>query len=304
MEAEIPPEALLLKVLHRIDPGSRLAGVRPLEGGSSTTMSLLEFVRPDKSRGRIVFRQCGPVNLLANPDSAETEFRLLNRLSSLGLAVPRALLHDRLGDPIGTPWLVLDHCPGEPRWAPCDAHDNAIRMADFLARLHTIEPGEDLLFVPRQVIPDFPDDTTIRKLRLDLPGRIEARWPPPSNNGPRLLHGDYWPGNVLWQENRLAVVVDWEDAMVGDPLADLAIARSNLVWSHGPGPCRAFTSRYAERTGFDLDGLWLWDIHAAWAMAPHAAEYASGWKELGRPDITEDLILERLQDLGRSFFGS
>jgi aminoglycoside phosphotransferase (APT) family kinase protein len=37
-----------------------------------------------------------------------------------------------------------------------------------------------------------------------------------------VLHGDYWPGNVLWRDGRLVGVIGWEEAAFGDPLADLA----------------------------------------------------------------------------------
>ncbi len=43
-----------------------------------------------------------------------------------------------------------------------------------------------------------------------------------------LLHGDLWPGNVLWQDGRLVAVVDWEDGAVGAPLIDVASARGDL----------------------------------------------------------------------------
>ena len=304
---------MLLEVLRRFDPACRLLSFRPLEGGSSTAMSLLEVSCADGNRSRLVFRQCGPVNLEANPDSAETEFLLLNRLHACGLPVPRALLRGGSDTLFAIPWLLTDHCPGEPEWAPHDAMESARSMADFLVRLHALEPGDGFAFVPRQAIPDCPAATAASDPGLPRPDVLAARWPPRRANRARLLHGDFWAGNVLWQEDGISAVVDWEDAMIGDPLADLAVARSNLVWSHGPGPCRAFTSRYARSADCDLSQLWLWDLHAAWSMAPHAADYASGWQELGRPDITERTILEGLrqlvdeamtQDLGRSFRGS
>jgi len=32
-------------------------------------------------------------------------------------------------------------------------------------------------------------------------------------------------------------------------------------------------------------------------MAPHAGDYAADWQDLGRKDVSEAVILERLQDL-------
>jgi aminoglycoside phosphotransferase (APT) family kinase protein len=37
-----------------------------------------------------------------------------------------------------------------------------------------------------------------------------------------VIHGDYRFGNFLWQGTKIAAVVDWERAMLGDPMADLA----------------------------------------------------------------------------------
>lgn len=49
-----------------------------------------------------------------------------------------------------------------------------------------------------------------------------------SNNIPKklnwcLLHGDYRPKNLLWLENKITAVIDWEHALIGDPYYDLAV---------------------------------------------------------------------------------
>ena len=41
-----------------------------------------------------------------------------------------------------------------------------------------------------------------------------------------LVHGDYWPGNLLWQRGRLTGVVDWEEPRLGDPSRDVATSFS------------------------------------------------------------------------------
>ena len=248
-------------------------------------MSLLEIVGSDGLPARIVLRRCGRANLRANPEAAHAEFHLLTHLAARGLPVPRALAHDSA---CATPWLLLEYRDGEPLWHPSEEH--TLAMAGFLADLHAIAPGDALPFVPSQSMPDVPASTL-----LDLPADLD--WPPGAPATRRLLHGDFWTGNVLWRHGGLAAVIDWEDAVIGDPLADLAIARSNLVWTHGIRACRVFTTRYRDAMDFDLHRLWLWDIHAAVIMAPHAGDYAADWQDLGRRDLSEAMILERLQKL-------
>ncbi len=236
-------------------------------------MALLRIVHPDGHAERVVLRRC--------TGSARTEFRLLIHLAARGFPVPRAL-HCM------APWLLLEYRDGEPLWHA--TRDHALAMARFLVRLHTSAPGHILSFVPRQTMPEAPASTL-----LDLPADLD--WPPAAAGVGRLLHGDFWTGNVLWKDGGLAAVIDWEDAMIGDPLADLAIARSNLVWTHGIEACRAFTAYYRSAMGLDFRRLRPWDIHAAATMAPHAGDYAADWQDLGRTDISETVILERLQAL-------
>ena len=95
---------------------------------------------------------------------------------------------------------------------------------------------------------------------------------------------------MLWRDGRLSGVVDWEDAGIGDPLADLAIARVDMSRAFGREAMEAFTARYAGRTGFDLSALPFWDLRAVLRQAPHCADYAEGWRNLGRADITEAVI--------------
>ncbi len=73
---------------------------------------------------------------------------------------------------------------------------------------------------------------------------LEAAWPWPQQNTSALLHGDYWPGNILWRDGRLVGVIDWEDAALGDPLADLANSRLEIFWAFGGDVMHDFTRRY------------------------------------------------------------
>jgi aminoglycoside phosphotransferase (APT) family kinase protein len=119
--------------------------------------------------------------------------------------------------------------------------------------------------------PAQPDDSLQEgKIRAAL----EKVWPLPPANLPGLLHGDYWPGNILWQDGRLAVVLDWEDAKRGDPLADLANTRLEILFSYGLEAMHIFTERYREIMPLDYTNLPYWDLCAALRPAGRIAIWA------------------------------
>jgi aminoglycoside phosphotransferase (APT) family kinase protein len=106
-------------------------------------------------------------------------------------------------------------------------------------------------------------------------------------NQPALLHGDFWPGNLLWKDGKLVAVIDWEDAEVGNPLADFAISRLDILWIFGLDALHAFTERYQSLVTLDFSQLAYWDLFAALRPASRIAAWAAGWPQLGRSDITE-----------------
>jgi aminoglycoside phosphotransferase (APT) family kinase protein len=73
---------------------------------------------------------------------------------------------------------------------------------------------------------------------------LEAVWPLPQRNPSALLHGDFWPGNTLWRDGQLMAIIDWEDAQFGDPLADVANSRLEILWAFGIDVMQRFTHQY------------------------------------------------------------
>lgn len=58
-------------------------------------------------------------------------------------------------------------------------------------------------------------------------------------------------------------VIDWEDAAVGDPLADVANCRIELLWAFGSDAMHRFTDHYRSMTAIDVSNLPYWDLWAA-----------------------------------------
>ena len=119
---------------------------------------------------------------------------------------------------------------------------------------------------------------------------MEAAWPFAGMNAPVLLHGDYWPGNLIWRDGRIAAVIAWEDAELGDPLFDLAITRLELLWLLGVEAMETFTLHYQSTTAANTGNLPYWDLCAAIRPANVIATWAEAWRAQGMPQITEETM--------------
>jgi aminoglycoside phosphotransferase (APT) family kinase protein len=166
-------------------------------------------------------------------------------------------------------------------------------MAAHLAAIHRVDGSRpDLSFLPAQ---DELCAATLawRPAQLDdslsegaIRDALAVAWPFPHRNKPALLHGDYWPGNILWKDGRLVAIVDWEDAARGDPLADLANSRLEVLWAFGVEAMRLFTHHYTSMaTALDASALPYWDLYAA--LRP--ASKLSTW---GLDEATETAMRE------------
>jgi aminoglycoside phosphotransferase (APT) family kinase protein len=116
---------------------------------------------------------------------------------------------------------------------------------------------------------------------------LEAVWPPPQRNRSVLLHGDSWPGNVLWKTGELVAIIDWEDAAVGDPLADVGNSRLEILWAFGVEGMQSFTQQYQAMAAIDFTSLPYWDLCAALRPIAKIGE----WVE---DETTERAMRERL----------
>ena len=282
-------EATLAAITRRLDPEARLLASHTLEGGVSATMTALDVDRRGR-RQTVIVRLPGPANLKADPESATHEFRLLGLLAEHGIPAPRPLLLDTARDLVAMDYLVLGWLEGAVDFAPADPIAAAEAMAALLARVHAIPATPDLGFLP---MVDDPLALQEAGLADDHPARLDAAGVRHAElaraealpAGFVLLHGDFWPGNMLWRDGALAAALDWEDAATGDPLSDVAIARLDLAIFFGLDAADAFAARYSRETGHDLAALPLWDLYACQRGPVDYGAWGDSWAEEGRPDL-------------------
>jgi len=114
-----------------------------------------------------------------------------------------------------------------------------------------------------------------------------------------LCHGDYHPDNVLLS-SRGPLVIDWENAALGDPLADVArtlmLFRANFVHSHSAATrvfrhgalqflASLYLRRYRQLRPFDKARLRAWELPVTAARLSEGVE----------PE--ESYLLERVRQL-------
>jgi aminoglycoside phosphotransferase (APT) family kinase protein len=266
--------------------GATLLATRPLAGGVSAQMSALEVRLPNGDHARWMLRRPAAHTLAANPHALRVDVAVLRQVAGAGLPVPTARLLDESGAHLPGPALVLDYIEGAPCFDPGQGDRVADALAALLARLHRAAlPGPPGL--PAYALP--PARATLDHSLGEgaIRAALAATWPPPPTlPAAILLHGDAWPGNLLWHDDRAVALLDWEDAVLGDPLADLAVSRLDMAWLFGFDAMQRLTATYAAATGYDLASLPMWDLAAALRPCGNLADWAAGWPALGRADLT------------------
>lgn len=228
-------------ILQRVFPGALVHDWEPLFGGVSANAISVELELPTGDRRRIVVRRPGCPTIEEGRRVARYEYRVLALCKSANITVPTPCFLDE-----EKAALVLEYIEGTVDFAPRDSSSLLRQMAAQLARIHQVCIGADFDFLPRlsdSLARSLAGQPEQLDLALDEPylrSVLRELWPWPSNRD-RLLHGDYWPGNLLWRDQRLAAVIDWEESTLGDPLADVATTRLDLWWAFGESAMHAFT---------------------------------------------------------------
>ncbi len=253
------PSAGALDAVRRLaGPAAAIANVAPLAGGQHAATWRVDTANPAT---RVVVRQFPS----ADP-AAGAEQRVLSALDGLGGLAPRLLDGD------------ADVTPRDPRaWAR--------ELGGALARVHAAPP-ERVAGLPAR-------GGATAWLAGPLAGAVRARWAQIGASPAVLTHGDYWSGNVVWRDGRVAGVVDWTGGAPGPRGYDLGWCRLDLVLLSGEPLADAFTDAYAQAAGAACEDLWLWDAWAAARAHEIVGTWGPNYAPLGRADLDERELLRR-----------
>lgn len=223
--------------------------------------------------------------------------------AALASDVPAPIVH-HAGSFKGCPFIITGWCPGRTgpeaiRARPWTAWSLGMEMGQVQARLHRIVAPDPV----RDRDGDWigwagESERELQRRVRALPLRQDA-----------LLHLDYHPRNVLFQQGRITGVIDWENVRAGDPRADVARTRA-ILWLARRSPdvpvpaipiLRMFEAGWFQAYRRDTGPLEHMPLFDAWAFAAMIADLAP---KIGKPGVWLlpshlDALHRRLQILKR-----
>ena len=267
--------------------------VARLSGGTSMTILKLRRGRSD-----IVLRMPSIPPREDSIRAISREARLLGALRDSDVPHPKLLMYCADNSPIGAPFILMSFVDGwinfgdvikaPPAFSqPGETQRSlAFAMVDAIATLRNVDYvaaglqdfGKPEGFLERQV-PRYLKLIDSYKVTENHPGRVipgleyVVDWlqrNTPAMSATALIHGDLGFHNILFERQapaRVATLLDWEVATLGDPLLDLARAIFSFPGKKiGSGKGRfgdlsAYPTReeliahYAARTGADVSAM-------------------------------------------------
>ncbi|MEU9170556.1 aminoglycoside phosphotransferase family protein [Streptomyces sp. NPDC048420] len=225
-----------------LDP-DRLAGLRPLSGGTYNTVEEIRLTDGIRYVLKVPPASTVP-GLRYERELLVSEAEFYRAAATAEVAAPHVVA---VGDGTAVPHLLMTACPGEP-WdaSVTDAERTPLRgeLGRQVARLHTVTgPGfgypsgalgplaPDWRTAFTSMIEAVLDDALDYGARLprsvdQVADALRAGFPALDEvTAPALVHFDLWDGNILLDrpaggEPRIGGLIDGERMFWGDPLAD------------------------------------------------------------------------------------
>jgi aminoglycoside phosphotransferase (APT) family kinase protein len=282
--------------------GDHLETVGPLsftrlQGGHSN----LTYRVDDAAGRRFVLRRPPLGHLLPTAHDMGREYRIIDALGPTTVPVPTALAHCTDTEISGAPFYLMAWVDGvvmHSKDVAEQAFPEEVRMSigrsfiETLATLHAVDVDEvglgDLSkkgdYIKRQ-LKTWRRQYEASKTDEDLVLEAVYHWlvdNVPEQPKVSVVHGDFRLGNCLTGADcKIAAVLDWEIATLGDPLADLGYVLATwpepndgvVATTSSPSMAAGFPSRaqvksiYAEATGTDLTTIDYYEGWANWKSA-------------------------------------
>jgi len=285
----------LARLAAALDAGApRL--VRRLGGGLGSATHLVAL--GDK---RVVLKRYP-----AGSDLPALEWECLAFATKFGLLSPEPLALDQAGEWFGSPSLAIEVMPGRPDLAPRGVAAYVNDVAAALARIHS-SPASGAMgallrphAVDRWTAPDpVPPGLITRSVASRVVAEVVDRLPHADRGGAVFCHGDFHPGNLLWQRGRLSAVIDWSHSRLGPRWWELAYFRMELAVLVDARAADALLARYELLAGKTSPDQPVWDLICLYNGHRWGHTWLDGYREQGRRDLTLETMRRRLTRLAR-----
>lgn len=309
-------------------------------------LNLIIAISTETEEDAYILRRPNKLRHTALFNDLEREYRVLERLEDTAVPAPKPVLFCDDASIIGDSFFLTTYLDGEtvPLGAdlpkrfrnPTSRARTAELLVDALAGIHSVNVGpfEDVCehHTPREQVDHAIDrldvSTSVTGDELSLLREI-GDWlhrNAPTDPGMSLVHGDFRPSNVLFGGTDRPVitgVLDWETAMLGDPLTELGYLLLRWRDAGDPTPSidelddrysnedvvrdlretneyglapftarpgsptrRALVKRYENQTGRSFENERFYRAHAAFMLA-------TVWEDLHRYQIEAGLDSNR-----------
>jgi aminoglycoside phosphotransferase (APT) family kinase protein len=202
----------------------------------------------------LVLRRPPLGHVLASAHDMAREFRVISALGGSSVPVPQALLYRDDTDGVvgvGTPFYLMGFVDGQvlsspaanAPHSPAQLRTLSLDLVAILAELHSLDPatvgladfGRAAGYLERQVRRWGEQYDTSRNRELPELDTLQAalRDKVPTTVSSSLVHGDFRLDNAIVRMDadgrpRIAAILDWEMATIGDSLTDLGLL--GLYW--------------------------------------------------------------------------
>ena len=245
--------------MEGILPHVKYKSSRILEGGVSSEVFLIA-VESRKGEEKIVLRtEGGP----PAENSIKTEYLLLEKLHQTKVPCAKPIHLDHSKEILDKDFMLMTYLEGTIEIPKIKNFGFLNKMVGILKNIHNVDtkilPTLPCRFDPTYDLFEFLPNARINKeLKAILKGYDTSY-----SGKPVLLHGDFWPGNILWIKDEISGVLDWEYAAIGDPVSDLAVASLELKYDYGKRGVDRFLDLYSKNFSIDQSRLSLWLIYVS-----------------------------------------
>ncbi len=219
------------RLAARLPGGAAITGIEPMTTGFSNETYVVQGLD-------LILRLPPSAGAMLEGHGVIDQARIYQELEQSGKAPPVPHVADCCDDEgvIGAPFFVMERVAGEaihdiamqPWFTDISADERRRMCEDWITSISSLAILEPLTVLGAAITPE--EDMRIWAgfaAAADSPQVVAAierllKVPAPRSGPPAVVHGDPKLSNLMWQDGQITAVLDWEMAINGAPLSDLA----------------------------------------------------------------------------------